>query len=407
MKRLFTFLFLLIFSVTFSGCDNQTIVENNTPPEIIGNESFDISVFDTTFDIKDEFYLVDDYDGVFLLQDEDIDYQDFNITKIGSYPVLLTVKDSGNATSTKQVILNVLDTKRPSIELLGVDTVIVLKDNSYTEAGVLVNDNYDQELEVITIGEVDGSVTGEYILEYYTVDSSNNRSISIYRTVVVAEQTDVLALSGSATSETIDFDINILNEALFDKITSIQLEQNGTVIKTLSNFTNLSFTGLTENTHYDVVVTYSYFISGSNETFYGELTYGFTTTSLYELDQDGLYTSKDDVALYLTLYNELPSNFMTKSEAGDHISSIWTVQNQASIGGDYFGNREGLLPTKNGRQYYEVDINYHGGSRNAERIVYSNDGFIFYTSDHYESFVLYDKDTRTWNHYTLNDEIFD
>jgi len=57
-----------------------------------------------------------------------------------------------------------------------------------------------------------------------------------------------------------------------------------------------------------------------------------------------------------------------------------------SIGGDTFGNREGLLPKADGRKYYECDVNYEGGYRNGERIVYSNDGLIFYTDDHYESF---------------------
>ena len=59
-----------------------------------------------------------------------------------------------------------------------------------------------------------------------------------------------------------------------------------------------------------------------------------------------------------------------------------------SIGGDRFGNREGLLPTKKGRKYYECDIDFDGGYRNGKRIVYSNDGLIYYTGDHYESFQL-------------------
>ena len=57
-----------------------------------------------------------------------------------------------------------------------------------------------------------------------------------------------------------------------------------------------------------------------------------------------------------------------------------------SIGGDYFGNRENLLPNKKNRKWYECDINYNGGYRNSERIVFSNDGLIYYTSNHYESF---------------------
>jgi len=58
-----------------------------------------------------------------------------------------------------------------------------------------------------------------------------------------------------------------------------------------------------------------------------------------------------------------------------------------SIGGDSFGNREGILPKKEGRKWFECDINYEGGYRGAERIVYSNDGLIYYTNDHYKTFV--------------------
>ncbi|MDD4081726.1 MAG: ribonuclease domain-containing protein, partial [Eubacteriales bacterium] len=60
-----------------------------------------------------------------------------------------------------------------------------------------------------------------------------------------------------------------------------------------------------------------------------------------------------------------------------------------TIGGDRFGNFEGLLPEKKGRQYNECDIDTLGRpSRDARRLVYSNDGLIYYTPDHYESFTL-------------------
>jgi len=111
------------------------------------------------------------------------------------------------------------------------------------------------------------------------------------------------------------------------------------------------------------------------------------------LERDGSYTSKEDVALYLHLYGELPANFITKSEATDlgwqaSKGNLWEVTDKKSIGGDRFGNREGLLPAREERQYYECDINYEGGYRGAERIVYSNDGLVYYTPDHYESFEL-------------------
>ena len=113
------------------------------------------------------------------------------------------------------------------------------------------------------------------------------------------------------------------------------------------------------------------------------------------LDRNGHYYSKDDVALYLHTYGELPSNYLTKSEANDlgwnaREGNLWDVTDRGVIGGDRFGNREGLLPK--GEQYYEADVNYSGGYRDAERLVYTKEGkVIYYTGDHYESFeVLYE-----------------
>jgi hypothetical protein len=117
-----------------------------------------------------------------------------------------------------------------------------------------------------------------------------------------------------------------------------------------------------------------------------------------KIDVNGLFTSKDDVALYIYTYGHLPSNYRTKSQIDGHISDYYTNQNKLSIGGDIFYNREGLLPYKSGRTYYEADINYSGqSSRGAERIVFSDDGLIFYTGDHYDSFTQYNGDSKTWN----------
>lgn len=117
-----------------------------------------------------------------------------------------------------------------------------------------------------------------------------------------------------------------------------------------------------------------------------------TPTPEPAIDEDGWYYSKDEVALYLYTYGKLPVNFITKSEARELGWTGGTVENYkegAAIGGDKFGNREGLLPKKSGRQYYECDIDTKGkGSRGPKRIVFSNDGLVFYTSDHYESFEL-------------------
>ncbi len=109
-------------------------------------------------------------------------------------------------------------------------------------------------------------------------------------------------------------------------------------------------------------------------------------------DEDGVYTSKEDVALYIHLYGHLPGNFITKKEAQDlgwDGGSLEPYAPGKSIGGGYFGNYEGLLPKAPGRSYTECDIDTMGAkSRGAKRIVFSNDGLIYYTEDHYETFEL-------------------
>ena len=116
------------------------------------------------------------------------------------------------------------------------------------------------------------------------------------------------------------------------------------------------------------------------------------TTTAPVIDENGTYTSKDDVALYIHTYGHLPSNFVTKKEAqakGWEGGSLEDYFPGCSIGGDKFGNREGLLPSKKGRTYTECDIDTKGKkSRGAKRIVFSNDGLIYYTGDHYETFTL-------------------
>lgn len=109
------------------------------------------------------------------------------------------------------------------------------------------------------------------------------------------------------------------------------------------------------------------------------------------IDYDGVYTSKEDVALYLWTYGELPRNFMTKNEArklGWSGGGLDDYAQDMCIGGDTFGNREGLLPKK--YKYIECDIDtLNEDSRGAKRIVFSKGlEVIYYTPDHYESFEL-------------------
>lgn len=102
------------------------------------------------------------------------------------------------------------------------------------------------------------------------------------------------------------------------------------------------------------------------------------------LDEGGVYNTVEDVALYIHLYGRLPKNYYTKKEIKSHQDDPY-----AAVGGDTFGNREGLLPQKAGRTWTECDIDtWNSNQRGAKRIVFSNDGLIYYTSDHYRSFTL-------------------
>ncbi len=110
-----------------------------------------------------------------------------------------------------------------------------------------------------------------------------------------------------------------------------------------------------------------------------------------QVEKGQRYSTKDEVAAYIHMFHQLPPNYITKKEAENRgwdnsKGNLWKVTDKMSIGGDVFGNREGILPKKAGRKYYECDINYKGVYRGSERIVYSNDGLVYYTADHYETF---------------------
>jgi predicted small lipoprotein YifL len=122
-----------------------------------------------------------------------------------------------------------------------------------------------------------------------------------------------------------------------------------------------------------------------------------------KLDEDGYYYDVESVALYITQYGKLPSNYITKNEARDLGWEGGTPEQfkpGSAIGGDYFGNYEGLLPKAQGRKWTECDIDTNGkNSRGAKRLIFSNDGLFYYTDDHYESYtqlVVTEEGTIEW-----------
>ena len=113
---------------------------------------------------------------------------------------------------------------------------------------------------------------------------------------------------------------------------------------------------------------------------------------LVEYGED--YYLPGEVALYLHAFCELPPNYLTKDEARQwgwvgSKGNLWEALSGMCIGGDRYGNRERLLPEAKDRHWYECDVNYAGGFRGAERLLYSCDGLIYYSDDHYQTFTPY------------------
>lgn len=100
------------------------------------------------------------------------------------------------------------------------------------------------------------------------------------------------------------------------------------------------------------------------------------------------YNGADAQLFYL---NRLPNYYVSKDIA---YAAGWKKKHKQlddvlpgkMIGGDIYNNEDEKLPVTPNRVWYEADINYKGGKRNRERILYSNDGLIFATYDHYQTF---------------------
>lgn len=112
---------------------------------------------------------------------------------------------------------------------------------------------------------------------------------------------------------------------------------------------------------------------------------GYRFGSLKELGirKDKAYSTGKEVALYLKIFGKLPTNYITRDEAikagWDEEENLWEVTDKKSIGRENYANTEKKLPVKEGRVWYSCDVNYQGGMRGTNRIVYSNDGLIYYT----------------------------
>lgn len=99
-------------------------------------------------------------------------------------------------------------------------------------------------------------------------------------------------------------------------------------------------------------------------------------------------TQQQRVADYLHQHQRLPSYYLSKSEARKRgwepaKGNLCQTLPGRAIGGDRFSNREKVLPEKQGRRWFEADVNYDCGRRGSDRMLYSSDGLIYVTQDHY------------------------
>lgn len=115
-----------------------------------------------------------------------------------------------------------------------------------------------------------------------------------------------------------------------------------------------------------------------------------SSTGSSSLTEGESYLSREEVAAYIHTYGTLPPNFLTTEQAEalgwDGSSDLWAIQEGAAIGGDSYDNLAGLVPDSEGRSWKQCDVNYAGGTRGTERLVYSNDGLIYYSPDQFATF---------------------
>ncbi|MCQ2109479.1 MAG: hypothetical protein MJZ05_12045 [Fibrobacter sp.] len=113
-----------------------------------------------------------------------------------------------------------------------------------------------------------------------------------------------------------------------------------------------------------------------------------------DINPDGAYTTKMEVAKYICQYGHLPHNYVDKytgkrmyEEKTGRYFSKWNFNPLTTIGvmigGDNFSNREGLLPSG---YWSEADVDYYASNRGTNRLVYGSGCNIYYTRDHYKSF---------------------
>jgi len=139
---------------------------------------------------------IDDIDGEVDVEVEGV----VDIHTLGEYTLTYRASDlSLNSAETTRTV-SIVDTTPPTIVLNGNSNMTIKLGNEFVDPGALANDNYDEDIDVASSGEVDTNALGEYILEYNAIDSNGNEAETVRRTVtVVLALPPTITLIGSST----------------------------------------------------------------------------------------------------------------------------------------------------------------------------------------------------------------
>ena len=198
------------YSITDADGNNTTLIRtveviDTTPPSINlnGNSIISIEVGTTYNELGAT--ASDNYDDDNIINSSIVISGSVNTAALGSYTVSYDVSDSSsNAATTLTRTVNVIDTTKPILSLLGTTPVTIELGQAYSDAGATASDNYGDDTSITsaisTSGAVDNTVVGSYTLTYSVSDTSNNQANPISRTVVVEENTSpVITLLGAST----------------------------------------------------------------------------------------------------------------------------------------------------------------------------------------------------------------
>ncbi len=105
----------------------------------------------------------------------------------------------GNTGNSVTRTINIVDTTKPVITLIGNSEITVEVHSSYVDSWVMVSDNYDGKIKtgIFMTNPPNMAIVGKYIMTYDVADAQGNTAIQVYRIIhVVNSFKPMIVLSG-------------------------------------------------------------------------------------------------------------------------------------------------------------------------------------------------------------------